>query len=108
VEGILFNGKTNARGELQHSIPPNARRGKLTVTGGEEFPLRLGCVDPISENSGVQARLNNLGFDCGEVDGELGPKTIQALSEFQEKHGLTPTGNLDDQTRKMLEQVHGY
>jgi N-acetylmuramoyl-L-alanine amidase len=107
VDGTVFSGTTDAEGELRHRIPPNARRGKLTVEGTEEFPLRLGSVGPISTVSGVQARLNNLGFDC-DVDGVSGPKMAEALAGFQEKHGLPHTGELDEQTREKLRQAHGY
>src|SRR4051812_9076428 len=33
------------------------------------WTLKIGPLDPITEVSGVQARLNNLGYGAGEVDG---------------------------------------
>lgn len=41
--------------------------------------------DDVSE---LQSALGRLGFDCGRVDGILGPATTQALAEFQRNCGL--------------------
>ncbi len=40
----------------------------------------------------LQRRLGVLGFDCGRVDGILGPDTETALKDFQRNVGLTPDG----------------
>ena len=113
VDAELFSGTTDAQGKIKHSIPPSARQGKLIVEHPdeehrEEYTLDLGGLDPISELTGVQARLNNLSFDCGEVDGKMGPRTRAALKRFQEKHDLPATGQLDEETREKLRKVHGF
>ena len=46
----------------------------------------------------LQQALNDNGFDSGEVDGVFGPQTSAALSRFQSKAGLQPTGRMDEQT----------
>ncbi len=50
----------------------------------------------------IQALLIYLGYDPGQVDGILGPKTKGALSAFQPDYGLPATGQPDDTTVKML------
>lgn len=40
----------------------------------------------------VQARLNQLGFNCGTVDGYFGPMTDSAVRSFQSSRGLTVDG----------------
>ena len=50
----------------------------------------------------IQALLIYLGYDPGQVDGILGPKTKGALSAFQPDYGLPATGQPDDTTGKML------
>lgn len=40
----------------------------------------------------IQARLKELGFDPGPVDGVRGRRTIAALKAFQRVHGLVPDG----------------
>ena len=108
IDGELFSGTTDAEGKLEHVIPPNAKRGILLLgEEQDEYVLDLGHVDPIDEISGVQERLENLGFDCGEVDGNMSPETQEALKEFQEKHGLQVTGQADQQTRAKLQKQHG-
>ena len=42
--------------------------------------------------SGVQARCNLLGFDCGTVDGINGSKTKAGVSDFQYEHDLEVDG----------------
>ena len=107
IDGRLLSGTTDSEGRLEHSIPPGARQGKLILMQtNEEYPLNLGGMDPIDEVSGIQARLNNLGFNCGEVDGVLGPKTRAAIREFQRKFGLTESGEVDEATRGRLVEIH--
>jgi N-acetylmuramoyl-L-alanine amidase len=110
IDGQLFSGKTDGQGRIRHPIPPNAQRGRLTLGAGEEreeYDLQLGHLDPVAEISGVQQRLNELGFSCGNIDGVLGPRTHNAIRDFQAKHGLNETGELDDPTRERLVQEHG-
>jgi len=55
----------------------------------EVFTIKIGHVDPLSEGfRGIQSRLNNMGFFCGDEDDELGDKTRAALRLFQNLHEL--------------------
>jgi len=108
IDGKLLSGSTDSKGMLEHSIPPDAKKGRLIlVENQDEYLLDLGDVDPIDEVSGIQGRLNNLGFNGGPVDGVLGPRTKAAIKEFQRKHKLKETGEVDEATRKKLIEVHG-
>lgn len=109
IDGSWVSGVSDAQGVIECPITPGAKQGKLTLTEEqEEYTLNLGHLDPITEVSGVQGRLNNLGFDCGPVDGKLGPHTESAITRFQEKEGLSVSGQLDDETRERIEKVHGF
>jgi hypothetical protein len=46
----------------------------------------------------VQMALVREGFDVGEVDGVMGPRTTEALIAFQRRHGFQATGHIDEQT----------
>jgi hypothetical protein len=110
IDGELLRGKTDGAGRLRHPIPPNAQRGKITVTTRdrkEEYLLQLGHLDPVTKISGVQARLSNLGFPCGPANGTLSEATRRALAEFQAKHQLKQSGEPDQATRDRLKQEHG-
>lgn len=50
----------------------------------------------------VQARLNQIGFDPGNVDGIWGQETESAVLNFQEVNNLDRTGNLDLHTLAAL------
>jgi hypothetical protein len=110
IDQQTFSGRTDGQGQLKHAIPPNARHGRLTLISGknrEEIELRLGDLDPTNAVSGAQARLSNLGYDCGPVDGILGPQTEQAIKRFQKHNKLQQTGELDDASMQELETMHG-
>lgn len=57
------------------------------------------CNQPILE---AQDILEKMGFYEGDVDGIDGPQTRMAISAFQKKKGLKPTGRLDEKTKSML------
>lgn len=64
-------------------------------------------LDPVDTVEGVQHRLENLGYSCGEdKHGELGPDTTEALKAFQEDFGLTPSGEIDEETELLLVKLH--
>ena len=108
IDGDLFTGITDADGMLEQRIPPDAKKGKVLIgEDQEEYLLYLNYINPINEISGVQGRLLNLGFDCGEIDGVLGPETEAALKEFQQKYKLSESGEIDEATRNKLLEVHG-
>ncbi len=50
----------------------------------------------------LQSRLARLGFDCGRVDGILGPSTARALEEFQSNCGTAPDGVCGTDTVRTL------
>jgi hypothetical protein len=105
-----FTGTTDGGGKLEHRIGPNAKKGKLTVGEGkdkEEYDFNLKHLDPVEEPTGIQARLANLGYYHGRVDGKIGPRTKAALGQFQSEHGLKETGQADKATIDKLKEVYG-
>ncbi len=107
--GQVQEGTLDADGLLDVAIPPNAKKVHVIVGEGiqeREHIFKIGHVDPISELSGVQGRLGNLGYprEWGTASDEEFRST---LLSFQQDHGLEATGELDDATRDALRQAHG-
>jgi hypothetical protein len=50
----------------------------------------------------VQSSLTALGYDAGNIDGKLGPRTRAAVRLFQQRTGLPVTGQPDAATRQAL------
>jgi len=101
VDGRLSEGTTDDKGFLEVSIPPAASRGRIEIED-LVYELDFGGLDPIDEASGIQDRLQNLGFYHGAIDGDIGPRTREAIADFQSWCGLEPTGELDEATRNQL------
>ena len=108
-----FTGRTDGEGMVRQVIDAQATSGVLKVMWPDAplrqctWQLKLGHLDPASEISGVQARLNNLGYPAGPVDGILGPVTRAAVRAFQDKYQLTVDGDPGPNTQAKLEEVHG-
>ena len=64
------------------------------------FPERSDAMDPGKTWTikDIQAALKNAGFDPGAVDGKSGPRTQQAIKEFQRTNGLKIDGKVGPQT----------
>jgi len=114
VGDAIYKGKTDGDGVVDHRVEPTAKEAALTVwldqaDKGEylHWVVGIGHLDPVEEPTGVQQRLNNLGYYCGEVDGIVGRMTRQALRAFQFDNGLPTNGTPDKATTDKLKTVHG-
>lgn len=50
----------------------------------------------------VQAKLKEMGYDLGRIDGKIGARTRDAIRRFQAHHGLPQTGKLSPEMLKAL------
>ena len=108
VNGVDLIGVTDGEGVLQQYLPPNTRHGELLMEDLTIIRLAFGDLNPSNEIVGVQNRLNNLGFSCGEggASGELDDGTRNALRLFQARMKLPQSGEADARTIQKLEEVH--
>ena len=88
-----------------------AARSPRDAEGGQPFGGSPSTVQGYSGSAGqgsmqntreVQQALKDKGHDPGQVDGVLGPRTQQAIRDFQEANGLPATGRLDAETAAAL------
>jgi N-acetylmuramoyl-L-alanine amidase len=111
-----FTGETGADGALEVKVPVHVRRLLLRawLHGGDdpedpdiEYELQVGHLDPVESVSGVQARLQNLGYRC-EATGALDDETLAAIRQFRSEHGLSPEGEepIDGALRGKLVHLH--
>ncbi|OAD23337.1 hypothetical protein THIOM_000834 [Candidatus Thiomargarita nelsonii] len=108
VDGNLKRGTTNENGVVRQNIPPNASQGKLIIESiGAEYELLLGGVDPLDTTTGLQARLNNLGFACGPVDGERADRTEGGIADYREVVELSDADENDNNLKQHIKQQHG-
>ena len=116
VGDLKFSGTSGGQGLIRHTIPVGIHTGSLFVEAANAtWKLNIGHLDPVHDGeadaaivTGVQARLNNLGYFCGRVDGIPGPKTQAALKRFQlrEMKRTDPDGEPDFDTREALASAH--
>jgi hypothetical protein len=108
VDGKLHEGETDDKGVLEQAVDATAKDGLLEIIGDKSVhKLQLGYLDPVGNTSGLQARLNNLGFDAGKVDDDWGKLTRTGMQGFQSNKKLKTTKTPNDDTRDRLEQEHG-
>ena len=105
VGKLVVRSTTGSDGLIQHEIPIGEPEGELTISGEPAYKrkLSIGFLHPITTVSGVQMRLNNLGFACGPAtETDIAPYHA-ALAAYQTKHSLpSRNGNLDDATVNAL------
>ena len=71
--------------------------------------LYAGAPGQVQQNvmQGVQSELARWGLYHGDIDGQPGPETVQAIRSFQRQRGLWPTGKLDNWTLQALRAFPG-
>jgi hypothetical protein len=81
------------------SDQPGAESGGRSGSGGGRMSGQRLSNDKAKE---VQEALKSKGFDPGTADGVIGPKTNQAIRDFQKANNLQVTGRLDEKTTSAL------
>jgi len=112
---FVMTGRTASDGRLEETLPRGASRGKLELPEfGREFVVKVGELDPLDTNrnetiAAAQARLRNLGYECGPIDGIAGRRTFAAVRSFRADmlQRRNPSGILDRETRSKLISEHG-
>jgi hypothetical protein len=110
LDGVKISGNLDADGNLDVSISPAARTASLLIgdkVNPVRFELSLGNLDPLNTISGVQDRLNNLGFNCGIERGIVDDQTHMAIRLFQKKYELPEDGEIGDQLKQKLKEMSG-
>ncbi|HZV00718.1 MAG TPA: peptidoglycan-binding protein [Planctomycetota bacterium] len=114
IDGKSYEGETTDDGHVIQEVPPSAKKGELTLWKSDTntndqitWNLSLGTLAPIDTNKGVKARLHNMGYDPGEVNDTIDDQAKEAIKHFQTDHGLEPKGELDDKTRKAIDEAYG-
>jgi hypothetical protein len=117
IYDVSRDGCTSLRGE--HETALQAYKNALdelnnrlrAVQNACGFEFSSGSAPRVASSRGeqrlttirqAQQRLQAAGFDPGPADGQLGPRTVKALRDYQAKRKLAVTGQLDDATRKAL------
>lgn len=110
VDSVTITDTTDDDGYIDKPIPPDSKQAilKLEINKKTEvYEIPLGHIDPIEKISGIQERLHNLGYDCGNIDGEFADKTRMMMKHFQCRHELEETDEINDETRQKLLDLHG-
>jgi hypothetical protein len=85
---------------------PGAKDARISFAD-EVITVGLRRVDPVDEPSGQAARLANLGFYAGPLDGGPTPELEQAILMFQIAQGLPYDGKANQKTKDALVAAHG-
>ena len=109
----LFDGSVDKDGLIEVEVPKSLREALLTIwpeSGGVEFHsslrLEITPLQVVDETSGVQARLANLNYYAGPVDGTDSSELALAVAMFQSDESLATKNGLDGDTRSRLKQRH--
>lgn len=109
-EGRRITGATDGEGKLSVPVMPDAGDAKLVIDPHGRnlaFAISTRHLDPITETTGIQGRLRNLGFYDGPIDGLCTQRVAFGIQGFQRAQGLESSGRLDDSTRDALLRAHG-
>lgn len=119
IDGLRMplTGTSDGDGMIEEEIPAQVRSVRVTLTERDHaFDVVIGHLDPVSQRSGVLQRLRNSGWmpHLDDLEQRSGSSVRRrddedrdmaaAIRRLQAEHGLEQTGELDDETRRALEQ----
>ena len=94
VSGVAAAGR-DADSKREGTVSDKVDRAKKKITGDATDREQ----DPVKA---AQKALKAKGYEIGDVDGKLGPKTRAAVQAFQKDEGIRVTGRLDKETMARL------
>jgi peptidoglycan hydrolase-like protein with peptidoglycan-binding domain len=94
--------RADSKGESSQMLPPIT--SKQTTAAMPAAAVELGLRDRGPAVSDLQQALNQAGANL-TVDGDFGPRTEQAVREFQKEHGLKPDGIAGPKTMAALAEA---
>ena len=106
---IKCEGHTDRQGMVEARVPAGVQNATLILGEGEGsdvYELKIGHLDPAETVTGIQQRLQNLGFPCS-ISGELDGRTRAALQEFKSaKEQDSQTQVDEDELHQLLAAEH--
>ena len=85
------------RQAAESETPATTTRDQTNAQPGQRTRLQQPAMGPAQLRQ-AQRRLNDLGFNAGQVDGVWGPNTQAAIRNFQQAKDLEATGRLNEET----------
>ncbi|HJU18225.1 MAG TPA: peptidoglycan-binding domain-containing protein [Stellaceae bacterium] len=104
--GLAGAGAGYAQTTSPSTTPPSSTTGSSTATMPQQTQNET-TPGTLSEEQikDVQQKLKSAGLYNGPIDGQMGPQTKEAITNFQKQKGLEQTGNVDQQTMAALNQM---
>src|SRR5512138_3559283 len=78
----VSKGKADADGRIVLVMPPNGK-ATLEMLGTTFVVTPVKKLEAKETTHGLQRRLQSLGYELGQVDGVVGPRTGNAILQFQ-------------------------
>jgi hypothetical protein len=101
-QGLGTGGRLQVDGAK--AVPPASAPAPAPAPVAVAAPPMASSPAPVAINNlrDAQNRLNQLGYDVGAADGQMGRKTVEQLRAFQRDRRIPVTGALDGATRSEL------
>jgi len=113
VDGKTVKKTTDDSAIVEIEVTAAAQEAELVVKESGDrledvvIPIKIGHLDPVEEQTGQIARLNNLGYFAGPID-EVDEQFLRsAVEEFQCDEKLTVDGKCGPKTQAKLKAIHG-
>jgi peptidoglycan hydrolase-like protein with peptidoglycan-binding domain len=100
--GAALDEGAEKKAERAVSDIKNGDRASPDMTAGSGASSPSSAKAKTADVRRAQEALKERGLYTAEVDGRMGPKTKQALREFQRREGLPETATLDNRTMQRL------
>ena len=100
---------TDGSGKVEREMKKEAEAGTLKLKDAGlpidlDLTLKIGHLDPMDRVTGQKGRLNNLGYDAGEVNNEETLQFKSAVEEFQCDQKLLVDGDLRQEYAGQIEE----
>lgn len=95
IAGAIIGGVIGANAKKQRRTTRSTRSTRYKAPRRARLPST-------QEGKSIQASLNYFGFNAGTVDGQLGRKTRNAVSQYQAYLGYPVTGKLSEFEKNLL------